>query len=58
VPSLTTVRQPLEAMGAAAVNIMVDALNSVAENRKILAMHRKLPSEVVVRESTRAIPQQ
>ena len=58
VPSLTTVRQPLEAMGAAAVNIMVDALNSVAENRKILAVHRKLPSEVVVRESTRAIPQQ
>jgi LacI family transcriptional regulator len=58
VPSLTTVRQPLEAMGAAAVNIMVDALNSVAENRKIVAVHRKLPSEVVVRESTRAIPQQ
>lgn len=57
VPSLTTIRQPLEAMGAAAVNIVVDTLNSAAENRKILAVHRKLSSEVVVRESTRAISQ-
>jgi LacI family transcriptional regulator len=56
-PSLTTVRQPLEAMGTAAVNIVVDTLNSAAENRKILAVHRKLPSEVAVRESTRAIRQ-
>ena len=56
-PSLTTVRQPLEAMGAAAVNIVVDTLNSAAENRKIVAVHRKLPSEVVVRESTRAVKQ-
>src|SRR5262249_23842752 len=56
-PSLTTVRQPLEAMGAAAVNIVVDTLNSAAENRKVLAVHRKLSSEVVVRESTRAIAQ-
>ena len=55
VPSLTTVRQPLEAMGAAAVNIVVDTLNSAAENRKISAVHRKLSSEVVVRESTRAV---
>ena len=56
-PSLTTVRQPLEAMGCAAVNIVVDRLNSAAENRKPLAVHRKLPSEVVIRESTRAIRQ-
>jgi LacI family transcriptional regulator len=56
-PSLTTVRQPLEAMGAASVNIIVDTLNSAAENRKIMAVHRKLPSEVVVRESTRAVRQ-
>jgi LacI family transcriptional regulator len=57
VPSLTTVRQPLEAMGVAAINIAMDALNSAAENRKISAVHRKLSSEIVVRESTRAIPQ-
>jgi DNA-binding LacI/PurR family transcriptional regulator len=56
-PSLTTVRQPLEAMGHAAVNIVVDTLNSAAENRKPLAVHRKLSSEVVIRESTRAIRQ-
>jgi hypothetical protein len=45
-------------MGSAAVNIVVDALNSAAENRKILAVHRTLSSEVVVRESTRALSQQ
>jgi DNA-binding LacI/PurR family transcriptional regulator len=56
-PSLTTVHQPLEAMGAAAVNIVVDTLNSAAENRRLAAVHRKLVSEVVVRDSTRAIRQ-
>jgi len=56
VPALTTVRQPMESMGAAAVNIVVDCINSAAENRKTSAVHRKLPSELVVRESTRAVP--
>ena len=53
VPSLTTIRQPMEAMGGAAVNIIVDAINAGSENRKVSAVHRKLASELVIRESTR-----
>lgn len=56
VPSLTTVRQPMEAMGTAAVNIIVDAISASAENRKFPAVHRKLASELAIRESTRALP--
>jgi LacI family transcriptional regulator len=56
VPSLTTIHQPLESMGASAVNIVIDSISSAAENRRIPAVHRKLPSELVVRESTRAVP--
>lgn len=55
VPSLTTVRQPMEAMGAAAVNIIVDAINARADNRRFPAVHRKLASELVIRESTRSV---
>src|SRR5215813_15435479 len=55
VPALTTVRQPMEAMGAAAVSIVVDAINAVGEERKFVAVHRKLPAELVIRESTRVL---
>jgi DNA-binding LacI/PurR family transcriptional regulator len=55
VPSLSTVRQPLEAMGASAVNIIVDAITAGADNRRFPAVHRKLASELVSRESTRAL---
>jgi len=55
VPSLTTIRQPMEAMGASAVNIIVDAISAGADNRKTPAVHRKLASELVIRESTRAL---
>ncbi|HEV2986887.1 MAG TPA: LacI family DNA-binding transcriptional regulator [Candidatus Angelobacter sp.] len=56
VPSLSTVRQPMEAMGATAVNIAMDGISARAENREFAAVQRKLPSELVLRESTRAIP--
>ena len=52
-PSLTTVRQPMEAMGASAVGIVVDGINAVLEKREISATHRKVAPELVVRESTR-----
>jgi len=52
-PSLTTVRQPMEAMGASAVGIVVDGINGVLEKREITATHRKVAPELVVRESTR-----
>jgi LacI family transcriptional regulator len=52
-PSLTTVRQPMESMGASAVGIVVDGINAVLEKRDILATHKKVAPELVVRESTR-----
>ena len=52
-PSLTTVRQPMEAMGASAVGIVVDGINAVLEKRELGATHRKVAPELVVRESTR-----
>src|SRR5215469_2667624 len=55
VPSLTTVRQPMEAMGAAGVNVILDGINARAENREFAAVQKKLPSELVPRESTRAV---
>ena len=54
-PSLTTVRQPMEAMGASAVGIVVDGINAVLEKRKVSATHRKVAPELVVRESTRSV---
>jgi len=54
-PSLTTVRQPMEAMGAAAVGVVVEGINAVLEKREIGASHRKVVPELVVRESTRRL---
>ena len=54
-PSLTTVRQPMEAMGASSVGIVVDGINAVLEKREIAASHRKVAPELVVRESTRSL---
>src|SRR5271168_3279474 len=55
VPSLTTVRQPMEALGSAAVGIIMEAMNAAVEEREFKAQHRKLAPELVVRESTRAL---
>ena len=54
-PSLTTVRQPMEAMGSLAVSIVVDGINSVLENREVAAVHHQVAPELVVRESTRSL---
>jgi len=54
-PSLTTVRQPMEAMGASAVGIVLDGINAVLEKREIAATHRKVVPELVARESTRSL---
>jgi LacI family transcriptional regulator len=54
-PSLTTVRQPMEAMGAMAVSIMADGINAVLEKREVSAVHRKMAPELAVRESTRSL---
>src|SRR5208282_2419636 len=54
-PPLTTVRQPMEAMGAGAVGIVLEGIKSVLEKRDVAASHRKVAPEVVVRESTRSL---
>ncbi len=51
-PALTTIRQPLETMGAMAVEIVVDGINGALEKREITAFHRQVAPELVVREST------
>jgi DNA-binding LacI/PurR family transcriptional regulator len=55
VPAITTVRQPMEELGGAAVEIVVESINAALEERESAAVHRKLAPELVVRESTRAI---
>jgi LacI family transcriptional regulator len=54
VPSLTTVRQPLEVMGGTAVNIVMDAIKAGQENRDWMAVSQKLHPELVIRDSTRS----
>jgi len=54
-PPLTTVRQPMEAMGASAVGVVLDGINAVLEKREVAATHRRVAPELVVRESTRSL---
>jgi LacI family transcriptional regulator len=56
VPSLTTVRQPMEALGSASVGIVLEAINAAIEEREFEVVHRKLAPELVVRESSRSVP--
>ena len=55
VPSLTTVRQPMEAMGSMSAGIVLDAITSVSHKGDIPVVRRRIPAEIVVRESTRAL---
>jgi len=54
VPSLTTVRQPLEVMGGTAVAIVMDAIKAGQENREWTGVAQKLHPELVIRDSTRS----
>jgi len=54
-PSLTTIRQPMEAMGAGAVGIVLEGIKSVLEKREVAAEHRKVAPELVARDSTRSV---
>lgn len=53
IPPLTTVRQPLEVMGATAADIIASAMKAVAEKREFSPVHIRLLPELVVRRSTR-----
>jgi DNA-binding LacI/PurR family transcriptional regulator len=55
VPSLTTVRQPMEAMGSMSVGIVLDAIQSASQKRVLPVVRRRIPAEIVVRESTRSL---
>jgi LacI family transcriptional regulator len=54
-PSLTTVRQPMEAMGGLAVNIIMEGINASLEKRDWTIANHKMSPELVIRESTRAV---
>ena len=54
-PSLTTVRQPMEAMGSSAVTMLVDEMNAAMENRDFSAVYRTLAPQLIMRESTRVL---
>ncbi len=51
-PPLTTVRQPLAAMGETALDILVTLLYE----RTVLTTRRELPTELIIRESTGHVP--
>lgn len=55
VPSLTTVRQPLEMMGNLAVNIVMEGITASQEKREWTITHHRAAPELVIRESTSAI---
>jgi LacI family transcriptional regulator len=56
VPSLTTIRQPMEAMGASAVEMVLESIRAGLERREFSVSHRKMMPELVVRESTSSAP--
>jgi LacI family transcriptional regulator len=55
VPALTTVRQPMEAMGDVAAAMIIDSLRAGPEIPDSAVEIRKMSPELVVRESTRSI---
>ena len=55
VPSLTTVRQPMEAMGAMSAGIILDAIKAADQKRDLPVVRKKIPAEIVTRESTSAL---
>ncbi len=54
-PALTTVRQPMEAMGTAAATIVLEAINATQENKPVRTIHRRIVPELMVRDSTRSV---
>jgi LacI family transcriptional regulator len=54
-PALTTIRQPMETMGSAAVDTITHAIHASLERLEFPPTHRRLPPELIVRESTRRL---
>jgi len=55
VPSLTTVRQPMEAMGNMSAGMVLEAIKAVDLKKDIPVVKKRIPAELVVRESTRSL---
>jgi LacI family transcriptional regulator len=55
IPSLTTVRQPMEAMGTMSAGIVLEAIKAIDLKKDIPVVRRKIAAELVSRESTRAV---
>lgn len=54
-PPLTTIRQPMQTMGATAVSMVTEAIKAAAESREPSVAQVKLAPEIVVRQSTRQV---
>jgi DNA-binding LacI/PurR family transcriptional regulator len=52
-PALTTVRQDVEEKGRAAAAALIAAMRAVADGQPVPAGHLLIPTELVVRDSTR-----
>lgn len=55
-PPLTTIRQPMQTMGATAVTVIAEAISAQSEKRDFNVVHRKLEPELVIRQSTAPVP--
>jgi DNA-binding LacI/PurR family transcriptional regulator len=55
IPSLTTIRQPMEAMGTMSAGIVLEAIKAIDLKKDIPVVRRKIAAELVSRESTRAV---
>jgi len=55
VPSLTTVRQPMEAMGSLSAGMVLEGIKAMDKKQDAPVVRRKIPAKLVVRESTRAL---
>src|SRR5262249_55607042 len=55
VPSLTTVRQPMEAMGSLSAGMVLDAIKAVDQKKDIPVLRQKVAAVLVVRGSTRQV---
>jgi LacI family transcriptional regulator len=55
VPSLSTVRQPMESMGSISAGMILDSISGANQKRDVTPMRRRVPAELVARESTRPV---
>lgn len=53
-PPLTTIRQPMEILGASAVEIFLELSEAFFQKKTIVPIHRKIRPTLVIRESTQA----